>query len=465
MCGAPCSAARGECPDVTPRAPFVTQPGRPVFLLESSTLEDLWRVKRKVTVLDKSPRNPLIIRDRAWEGNGPFVMGTVLHDPQDNLFKCWYQVFDIEAFWNHRPGSYRICYATSQDGYSWEKPDLGLVDWRGSKKNNFVRLGREFAGGVDVHLAPPGSGLERRFVALYLDRPGICMAFSDDGVDWTEHKFNPIESAHSDTHNILLWVASERKWMVYFRPYVYAGEWKRRIAVIESKDLRTWTPQSMVLLPDEADPLEIMVMPVFLRGNLFWGMPDFYDRSRGSNEVELVFSADGQRWNRVPPREKFLPRGPEGDFDCGTVFPASDPVIVGDEMRFYYGGFDFDHEAETSMNLAIGAGSVPLDRLFGMVHSSESGAGAILTRPLLLRGSRLEVNASVSGEMKIAILDHEGEDIPQFGIADCRIIKGDSLRHRVSWVGGNLPAQLRQPMRLKFHLTGETTLYAFTIKG
>ena len=35
------------------------------------------------------------------------------------------------------------CYAESKDGIHWEKPNLGLVDWEGSKDNNIIldRLG------------------------------------------------------------------------------------------------------------------------------------------------------------------------------------------------------------------------------------------------------------------------------------------------------------------------------------
>src|SRR5262245_20745340 len=31
-----------------------------------------------------------------------------------------------------------ICYATSKDGVNWEKPNLGLVEFNGSKNNNIV---------------------------------------------------------------------------------------------------------------------------------------------------------------------------------------------------------------------------------------------------------------------------------------------------------------------------------------
>jgi len=443
---------------------FITRPGESIFLLERSTLEDLWRVRRKVNPVIKSGRNPLIVRDREWEGSGPLIHGTVLYDPEDKLFKCWYQVFDLEAYRKKAAGSYRICYATSTDGFRWDKPDLGLVEWRGSNKNNFVKLERIFTGAIDVQLVPPEAGIPHRFVALYLDQPGVCLSYSDDGVRWVEHKLNPVEASESDDHNILLYDRHRQIWMIYLRPRFHAGEWKRRRALIESKDLQTWTKQEIVFFPDEGDPAEIMVMPVFQRGNLFFGLCDFYDRTRGSNEVELVFSADGWFWNRVPPREIFLPRGPAGDFDSGSIFLGSDPVIVGDEMRFYYGGFDMDHERYfPSVNTAIGVATVRLDRLFGLVHSRPDAPGYILTHPLLLNGSRLELNIEVEGQLRVAVADWNGTELPNYGFDDCAPVTGDSLRQSVSWHGRGLPSRAPEPLRLKFRLDGKAALYAFTI--
>lgn len=443
--------------------PFATRPGEPVFLLEGSTLEDLWCVRRKVNPLVKSPHNPVMVKDRDWEGSGPIIHGTVLYDPQDKLFKCWYQTFDNEAYRERRPFSYRICYAISEDGYMWQKPELQLIEWKGSKRNNFIRLGRDYVNAIDVHLAPAGSGVSQRFVALYLDKPGVCLAYSDNGTEWIEHKLNPIEPSHSDDHNVLVYDSRDHKWMIYHRPSVYAGIWKRRRSLIESPDLQTWSKQRTVLLPDEADPAEFMVMPVFQRGNLFFGLLDLYDRTRGSNEVELVFSADGRNWNRVPPRELFIPMGPAGDFDSGTLFVGSDPVIVQDEMLFYYAGYNGDHERLfPSLDAAIGVGSIPLDRFFGMTHSSGQQPGAILTRPLQLNGNTLQMNANVQGQMRVAILDWGGKELPGFGLSDCQPLKGDSLRHRVTWSGGQFLQQNQQPLRLKLHLE-EATFYAFTV--
>ena len=35
-------------------------------------------------------------------------------------------------------GSYKACYAISEDGLTWEKPALGLADFDGSTRNNLL---------------------------------------------------------------------------------------------------------------------------------------------------------------------------------------------------------------------------------------------------------------------------------------------------------------------------------------
>jgi len=450
--------------------PYSTRPGDPVFLLEGSVVEDLWGVRRRVNPLIKSSRNPIIVKDRDWEGSGPYTYGSVLYDPEDKSFKCWYTVYHDNEYRKRLPGSYMVCYAMSKDGYVWQKPELNLVEWMGSRKNNFIRLGQKYVSAITVVLAPPGSGIPSRYVAAYLDAPGICLAYSNNGTEWTEHKGNPIDSRHSDTHNSIVYDPARRKWLVHHRPGLFAGPSKRRIAVIESPDLQAWTRPETVLIPDEADVPEFYGMPVFQRGNLFFGLLQIYDRPTGRIEVELVFSPDGFRWERIPSRELFLKRGSAGEFDRGMVFTASGPVIVQDEMRFYYGGWSVDHNhpgTNDDVALAsIGVAGVPLDRLFGVTTTNQdlgfrATTGLILTRPVLLKGSTLEVNASVQGQIKVALLDIDGKEIPGYKLDDCRPIQGDDLRHQVSWGDKRLPEG--RLIRLKFQLD-RADFYAFYVR-
>ncbi len=100
------------------------------FLIERT--ERVWRTLNRSR---KVPENPIIKPDRPWEGYLVLQPGSVIYDPNKRQFQMWYNTLatesdsDIEQF---------LCYATSQDGIRWEKPELGLVDFRGSKANNIV---------------------------------------------------------------------------------------------------------------------------------------------------------------------------------------------------------------------------------------------------------------------------------------------------------------------------------------
>ena len=291
----------------------------------------------------------------------------------------------------------------------------------------------------------------------------MCLAFSNDGADWVEHKGNPIEPRHSDTHNCIVWDPWRKVWLVHLRVPVNAGGNNRRIATMESADLQTWSRAESVLVPDEDDVPEFYSMPVFRRGNLFFGLLQIYERPIGRIEVELVFSPDGYRWHRVPPRELFLKRGQAGEWDRGMVLTASGPVIAHGEMRFYYGASSADHSQRTPPDVplfAIGMASVPLDRLFGL-HTASEVPGFAVTRPLLLNGKTIEVNATVRGELRAALLDADGKKLPGFDFADCAPARGDDIRLPLAWKGQPLPAS--QPVRLKFQVNGGE-LYAFYVR-
>lgn len=59
---------------------------------------------------------------------GPYLYGTVLRD--GDLLRMWYHCIGDRG--------YRNCYATSIDGLSWQRPDVGLVEYAGSRSNSIV---------------------------------------------------------------------------------------------------------------------------------------------------------------------------------------------------------------------------------------------------------------------------------------------------------------------------------------
>lgn len=109
----------------------------------------------------KHPANPLFEEDKPWEKRFDNLYANVIYDEQEKLYKCWYSPFIIDTsakgmtVAERRQKDYdepdnremAICYATSKDGIKWNKPEMGLVEFEGSKTNNILWRGKEGEGG------------------------------------------------------------------------------------------------------------------------------------------------------------------------------------------------------------------------------------------------------------------------------------------------------------------------------
>ena len=58
----------------------------------------------------------------------------VLYDDQARIFKLWYGLWERDK----EDSASALAYATSEDGVQWNRPHLGLVEYRGAKNNNVL---------------------------------------------------------------------------------------------------------------------------------------------------------------------------------------------------------------------------------------------------------------------------------------------------------------------------------------
>ena len=96
------------------------------------------------------------------------------------------------------------------DGYNWHKPELGLVEYHGNRRNNLVDLdqGRRHVQSCVVYYDPVDPVRSRRFKMLFQSRKydsRFAAAFSADGLTWRESPRNPVgswlEMAGGTRHN------------------------------------------------------------------------------------------------------------------------------------------------------------------------------------------------------------------------------------------------------------------------
>ena len=442
----------------------------PYFPIDERIIEDRWMIDRFVVALEKYAGNPLVLKNYQWEGNGPFVSGTVLFDAQEGLFKMWCGVWDEYAYYHGLPFSYNICYAESNDGLTWQKPILKLFDRRGTmdKNNNCIKLGRQKTQAIDVEFNPAPKSPEEKFIAIHNDSGGVFVSYSSDGKYFNCSFDRSAVWYHSDTHNNFVYDDVHNRWLMYVRPRAFAGEGlehvnRRRLAVKESVDLETWTHERTVLVPEEGDATDFYGMTVFRRGDLFIGFLQIYDAGRSDKvSSELVWSPEGYHWHRLPSetRKESLSLGQEGDWDAGQVYVADKPVMVDNEMWFYYTGNKVTHNVPGTT--AIGLAKTKRDRLFG-ARSKPDTLGRILTRPFPVNGD-LFINAQAKGEIRVEVRSAiRDKPFSEWTARDCSAFSGDELDAPIHWGDKRLSDLKGKVVRLRFQLE-DASLYSFDFR-
>ena len=428
-----------------------------------------------------------------WEGRLE-LYGTVWREEETGRFRMWYTGLGNmgitpmgkrnETRWGFMGFDpeellYSMAYATSHDGIFWERPNLGLVEYEGSRDNNLVLLN---ASGGNVIRDPSDPDPARLYKSLFYESrdpdgtsnegDGVSVAFSPDGLNWTKHPGNPVITRASDSHTLLGWDENHRQYVAHCRPSVHEGDPTRRIGRAVSEDFIHWSLPQEIVVPDEQDPpgLQFYQMPVFKYEGLYIGQLAAYHtppeephiRFFGTIDIQLAASRDGIRWERVGDRKPFIPNGPPGSIDSGEVYMANAPVRVGDELWFYYSPSAIEH-GPTGRSGPICLAKLRLDG-FVSVDAGED-MGTLVTQPFTCEGDSLEFNAQARGGLvAVAVLDGEGTQYPGFGKIDCAVFDGDSVRHAVTWRYASLGSLKGKVIRLKFYLRN-ARLYSFRLRG
>lgn len=142
--------------------------------------------------------------------------------------------------------------------------------------------------------------------------------------------------------------------------------WKHGLGRIESRDFVTWSMPQWVLGPDEHDnpEYEFHTSPVFLHNNCYINLNQILNRrAEGAIEIELMRSRDSLRWERPFRDQPFLARSESGQFDSHSIFTNSTPVVLADEIRFYYGAYNQSPiggvKSEPGERSGVGVASIP----------------------------------------------------------------------------------------------------------
>ena len=443
------------------------------------------RLYRRIHQPQRHPKNPILKGLNPWETVAS-LYGTVIYDPEENLFKMWYltgpyvdgmiQVRQRQALGNIT----LLAYATSTDGVHWDKPILDQLDVEDSKQNNLIDIGRTNCEGMAVLYDPQDPNPDQRYKGFYWEHGGIdefiqldgrtlwgegegdgmWISFSPDGVRWTNYEHNPVIELGSDTTQSLVWDPQIQKYVVFGR----FGAGGRKVARAESDDCVHFSQPKLVFECDEIDEAgtQFYGMPINLYEGLYLGMAWIYREGvDGTIDTSLTTSRDGIHWQRVLDRQTFLSLGKPGSWEDGMVRISQNFIAVGDQILLYYGGVNSPHtgqkfkQVERVHKPMLGLATLRRDGFVSLDADKEEGY--LLTKPLTIDSQQLHINVDASrGYLIIMVTDDQGHRIDGYTSPQ---VTGNHLDLNVTF-DRSIEELIGKEVRLGFRLK-QSSLYSY----
>ncbi|NQU09852.1 hypothetical protein HQ590_03605 [bacterium] len=470
--------------------------------MDDTIIEDRWRLTRVFQHPAKNPGNPILRRDKPWEGD--LVQAPhVIWDDSVGKYRMWYTCFSRTHYHHGGGPTYYVGYAESDDGYTWQKPLFDIVPIGSHTRTNIVYVGtheqglpghkQQRAQMSQVYRDDQDPDPDRRYKMICLEgrpRPdlgevhsGLELASSPDGLHWRLSGDRPLLDHHSDAANHVVYDPVEKHWLLYCRPTVYSSgrsgghrHHRRRVALMTSRDFVNWSYPRVVLYPDEYDwPDYDHVIAFRYGGQYLMFVGTMEGDETGRKEIRLASSPDGVHWERFHSREPFLARGERGSNEEGSVLPCCAPVRQGELLLLYYSGHRLGQHETGNQNGGCCLATMKIDRF--VAQQAGETSGWLLTREFLLEGNRLRLNLAQdprpyrTPRLRVELLRHPPfgghwgfqEAYPGFGLEDCDPLSGNSTSLTVTWKGNpDLGALRGKPVYLRFELV-HMNLFSFQV--
>jgi hypothetical protein len=418
-----------------------------------------------------------IVLDQPWEAEQT-QFSPAVYDESTGRFRLYYSAW-ID-------GEQLICALDSDDGLSWERPSLGLVEWGGSKGNNITNCPR---GGLMVFYDPHTTDAAHRWKRIDNKPTGAAAdgspvwraCHSTDGYDWQPYA----QGGHSDQRMLFNFGSPSETFGGVIDPdarFVYysqrgSGRRTRILGRRDSADGLNWSGLRTVIDQDLDDEpgtefyaagfdvanrtdggLHVLMLHTFLTDlsepyaiadpEKYWGKEEsgpsaVAARVDGYVDTQLAVSRDTVSWTRY--RQPFLPRGVPGAWDGGMLY-GDGPILHDDRLWLFYSACQQSHNGRGHRggdppyvkNKSWGKGVATL-RPDGWAHieATSFAPGRLTTHRFRQEsGGHIFVNVdAAAGELCYELLQDTGAPIPGFGLAECDPIRSDTLSAELSWNG------------------------------
>lgn len=437
----------------------------PQYFMDDALVDDSQKLVRRWLPAKIYPY-PVVESDRPWEHRILAMFGSVLRNPAGGYYMYYY------SWPTGTPGM--TCLAESEDGFRWNKPELGVVENRGSCANNIVIKPDTLNDGPSVMIDPDDPQNPYKMLIFqcsgetWSDHWGIYGYESTDGIRWSPTAPHKLLLAGDRTN--LMATKPGGRYVMYTRHkdmFQHCGT--RAVYISESEDYRIWSEPELVLAPDLIDEpdVEYYGMSVFERNGWFFGLLEYWRSATDTMDIHLVYSRDGRNWQHPYPREPFIAATYDWNRKWNSC-ASNGPIIINEQMVFYFGGrFTSHHYDSAQQHGAIGYASLPLDRFCGL----EAGMGGQLTtKPIEWPGGELLLNSDTrtsyeshpamgGGSMDIEVLDAYGNPLPEWSEDNKAFYHGNTHSRGgihggiVNWPNERKLSTLEgQIIRFRFHM-------------
>ncbi|MBE9518060.1 MAG: hypothetical protein IMY68_05790 [Bacteroidetes bacterium] len=419
-------------------------------------------------VLHEPKDEGLVFRfDKPWEG--PFCgYSTIIKDATQ--YRLYYR--GLPKAGKDGSEAETTCYAESEDGINWTRPDLGVYEVSGTYDNNVMLandapFSHNFSPFLDMK--PDIPGIEKFKAVAGTQKTGLTGYKSADGIHWQKIQEEPIFTLGVfDSQNVVFWSQNENCYVCYFRSWTgegYSGF--RTVSRSTSKDFIHWTDPVEMDFGDKpkehlytnqthpyfrAPHIYIATAARFMpnrqvlteeQANQLNVNPKYF---KDCSDAVLMTSRGGNRYDRTFMEGFIRPGIGLKNWVSRSNYPVLNVVQTGPAEMSLYVNQDY---AQPTAHLH--RYSLRIDG-FTSLHAPYEG-GEMITRPFRFTGDTLLLNFSTSaaGYIKVEMLDLQGNILEGYELEYSKELIGNEIEKAVSWKGNpDLRKLAGSPVRLRF---------------
>ena len=486
-------------------------PGEEVlFAFDDRSIPWKHNLKLSLVEAEKHPGNPVLRRGPkgAPDHGHAILYGTVIKN--GDKFRMWYLgMFEVELKAGQAPGWWRpMCYAESEDGVNWTKPNLGLVEFNGNKNNNICLIeGEPFSltkvnDFLNVLYEPDDPDPSRRFKAAYIAHPpyddikggmspigvkervvaSTILATSADGLSWKILGDRPANAGGERFEVTSLYRFGDQYYShgQLITPWSWRPDGSRSGRVMlgyRSADFDHWSKAKSFSF---ARPGQLTEPPIkgqqthmgaglWNRGNVLVGLYGMwqdapvkptgkYWNEGVTIDLGLVLSNDGIHFREPVPDFKIVPRGKEGEWDSIALLQGHAFVNEGGKTMIWYSHWDTGGKLR---HMEIGLATLRRDGFGYLSRQSTNTTGHCITRPISGRELRLFANAAnltKKQPLRFQLLDNRNQPVKGYTAQ----LATEGLRQEIVWPNGSsrLPAGRELSVKITFPAKGDARFFA-----